>query len=132
MNTAATDFIHNEQMKIDNRLFWGRIVGSSLGYLIVTLFLNSIRTTAPLWFVWVLIVIQFALYFSIFIAGYSRSKALGLNKTVALVVFVIFAVLGRINNWEIIVIPLVVVGVLVCSALKKTSPNTHTQNETQK
>ena len=117
--TKADAFVNNEMAKIENRMFWGRILGSSLGYLVITLFLNSIRTTASLWVVWPLIIIQFALYFWIFIAGYQRSKVLGLNKNLALVVFIVLAVLGRVNDWEVLVIPVVVAGMLLWSALKK-------------
>ena len=81
--------------------------------------LNSIRATASLWFIWVLIIIQFALYFSIFLTSYNRSKVLGLNKNVALILFIILAVLGRVNNWELIVIPLLVIVMLMFSARNK-------------
>lgn len=117
--TTANDFLKNEVLKMENRMFFARLLGSSIGYLLITLWLNSIRVTASLWFVWVLILIQFALYFSIFIAGYQRSKVLGFNKNLALVVFTILAVLGRINDWEIIVIPLTVVVMLILSARNK-------------
>ena len=106
-------------LKIENRMFWGKLIGSSIGYLLITLWLNSIRATASLWFVWVLIIIQFALYFSIFISGYQRSKVFGLNKNLALVLFIILAVLGKVNDWEMIVIPLLIVVMLAFSARNK-------------
>jgi hypothetical protein len=117
--TTADAFIRAETLKIENRMFWGRMLGSSLGYLVVTLFLNNIRSTASLWFVWPLIIIQFALYFWIFVSGYKRSKILGLNENIALVTFVILAVLGRVNDWEILVIPVLVTVMLIWSALGK-------------
>ena len=46
---TASDFVNKEMLKIENRLFWGRILGSSTGYLVITLWLNSIRATASLW-----------------------------------------------------------------------------------
>lgn len=119
MEDKANDFLKNELLKMENRIFWGSIVASSIGYLVITLWLNSIRATASLWFVWVLIIIQFALYFSIFISGYNRSEILGLNKNIALIIFIILAVLGRVNDWEVIVIPLLVVVMLVFSARNK-------------
>jgi hypothetical protein len=119
--TTAEDFITKEKMKIENRLFWAKIIGSSLGYLVITLFLNSIRATAPIALVWILILIQFILYFSIFISGYQRSKTLGLNKNVAFIIAIVFVVLGRINDWEVLVIPVFVIGMLIWSALKKPS-----------
>jgi hypothetical protein len=116
---TASDFINNEVLKSENRLFWFRILASSIGYLAITLWLNSIRTTASLWFVWILIIIQFSLYFSIFIAGYTRSKVFGLNNNIALILFVVLAGLGRVNNWELIIIPLLVVTMLVLSTRTK-------------
>jgi hypothetical protein len=116
MENKANDFLKNEALKIENRMFWGRILSSSMGYLIITLWLNSIRATASLWFVWPLIIIQFTLYFSIFISSYQRSKVFGLNKNLALVIFIILAVLGRVNNWEVIIIPILVIIMLTFSA----------------
>ena len=116
---TAENFLTNEVLKIENRMFWGKLIGSSIGYLLITLWLNSIRATASLWFVWVLIIIQFALYFSIFISGYQRSKVFGLNKNLALVLFIILVVLGRVNGWEMIVILLLIVVMLAFSARNK-------------
>lgn len=118
-NNKANDFIKNEVLKIENRLFFARILGSAIGYALITLWLNSIRATASLWFVWVLIIIQFALYFSIFIAGYRRSVVCGLNKTLGLIIFTALAILGRINDWELAIIPLAVIIMLIVSAMTK-------------
>jgi len=118
-NTTASDFLKNEVLKIENRMFWAKILGSSVGYLLITLWLNSIRATASLWFVWVLIIIQFALYFAIFISSYQRSKIFGLNKNLALVLFTILAILGRVNDWELVVIPLLIVIMLIFSVRNK-------------
>ena len=119
MENKASDFLKNEVLRMENRMFWGKILSSSIGYLLITLWLNSIRATASLWFVWVLIIIQFALYFSIFISGYQRSKVFGLNKNLALVLFIILVVLGRVNDWEMIVILLLIVVMLAFSARNK-------------
>jgi hypothetical protein len=83
MENKANDFIKNEILKVENRLFITRMLGSAIGYALITMWLNSIRATASLWLVWVLIIIQYALYFWIFINGYQRSKVLGLNKDIA-------------------------------------------------
>ena len=116
MENKANGFIKNEVLKVENRLFFARMLGSTMGYALITMWLNSIRTTASLWFVWILIIIQFALYFWIFINGYQRSKVLGLNKNFALILFIILAVLGRVNDWELLVIPLLVVVMFIFSA----------------
>lgn len=118
-NTTAHDFLKNEVLTMENRLFWAKIIGSSIGYFLITLWLNNIRATASLWFVWVLIIIQFIFYFSIFISSYQRSKVLGLNKNLGVIIFIILTVLGRVNDWEIIIIPLLVVIMLVFSTRNK-------------
>lgn len=121
---TAENFLTNEVLKIENRMFWGKLIGSVVGYTLITLWLNSIRATSSLWFVWVLIIIQFALYFSIFITSYQRSKVFGLNKNLALVIFIILTVLGRVNDWEILVIPLLTIAMLIFSVRnKKVSEN---------
>lgn len=119
MDNKANDFIKNEVLKVENRLFFARILGSAIGYALITIWLNSIRTNASLWFVWILIIIQFALYFWIFINGYQRSRVLGLNKNLALILFIIFTVLGRVNDWELLIIPLLVVVMLIFSVRNK-------------
>lgn len=116
---TANDIIIDEVLKVENRSFWFRILASAIGYFLITTWLNSIRATASLWFVWVLIIVQFSLYFAIYITSYSRSKVLGLNKNVAWIIFVSLAVLGRVKNWEIIIIPLLVVTMLVLSGINK-------------
>ena len=118
-NKSANNFIKNEVLKMENRMFWGSIISSSIGYLVVTLWLNNIRATASLWFVWVLIIIQFALYFSIFISSYNRSKILGINNNIALILFIVLAILGRVNDWEVIIVPIVVIVMLAFSARNK-------------
>jgi len=51
MENKANDFIINEVLKIENRIFIARILGSAIGYALITMWLNSIRTTVSLWFV---------------------------------------------------------------------------------
>ena len=116
---TANDIIIDEVLKVENRSFWSRILACSIGYFAMSLWLNSIRTTASLWLVWLLIIIQFILYFSIFITSYFRSKVFGLNNNIALILFTALAVLGRVENWEIIIIPLLVVTMLVLSGINK-------------
>ena len=119
INMTANDIIIDEVLKFENRSFWFRILACSIGYFVMTLWLNSIRTTASLWFVWILIIIQFSLYFSIFIVGLNRSKIFGLTNNVALILFTVLAVLGRVEDWELVIIPLLVVSMLILSARNK-------------
>jgi transcriptional regulator with XRE-family HTH domain len=118
-NNEAHDFIKREVLKIDRNAFIFRILATVIGYAGITFWLNSIRATAPLWFVWVLIIIQFALYFSIFIASYRRAVTCGLNKNIGLIIFITLAILGRVNDWELLIIPFIVIIMLIVSARAK-------------
>ena len=116
---TAPNFIEGEVLKIENRLFLGKLFGSAIGYALVTLGLNSIRATASLWIVWALIIIQSVLYFSIFIVSYQRSKVFGLSNNLALVISIVLAVLGRVNDLELVVIPLLVIVMFIFSVGNK-------------
>ena len=118
-NNKAHDFIKGEVLKINRNAFIFRIIAVAVGYVGITFWLNSIRATASLWFVWVLIIIQFALYFSIFITSYRRAIICGFNKSIGFIVFVALAILGRVNDWEIIIIPLTLIAMLIISARAK-------------
>jgi hypothetical protein len=119
MENKASDFIKTEVLKLERSSFVFSILATAVGYAGITFWLNAIRATASLWFVWVLIVIQFALYFSIFIVSYQRSKVCGLNKNLGIIIFTAFAVLGRVNDWELLTIPLLVVSMLIISTRNK-------------
>lgn len=119
MEPVANNFIRNEILKQERNLFLGKIFSFVVIYSIVTLWLNSIRTTAPIWFVWLLIIIQFLFYFSIFIVSYRYSKVIGLNEILAFILFIILAVLGRVNDWEIIIIPLLLITMLILALKNK-------------
>jgi len=115
----AHEFIKREVLKMERNSFAVRIISAALGYAGVTFWLNAIRANAQLWFVWVLIIVQFALYFSIFVAGYRRAIVCGFSKNVSFIVFVALTVLGRVNDWELAVIPLSVIVMLMVSARAK-------------
>jgi len=118
-SNKANNFIKNEVLKIERNSFAIRIVATAIGYAGITFWLNSIRATASLWFIWVLIIIQFALYFSIFIAGHQRAMVYGLNKNISIIIFTALAILGRINDWELAIIPLTIIIMLIFSAKTK-------------
>lgn len=115
----ASEFIKGEVLKLERNSFVVRIIAAAVGYAGITFWLNAIRATAPLWFVWVLIIVQFALFFSIFIAGYRRAIVCGFNKNISFIIFVALAVLGRVNDWELAIIPLTVIAMLIVSARAK-------------
>lgn len=117
-NNKAHDIIKGEVLKFERNAFIFRIIATVVGYAGITFWLNSIRATASLWFVWVLIIIQFALYFSIFIASYRRAIICGLNKNIGLIIFTL-TILGRVNDWELVIIPLMVIIMLIVSARAK-------------
>ena len=115
----AHEFIKGEIIKMERNSFFVRIIAATIAYAGITYWLNAIRADAQLWFVWLLIIVQFALYFSIFIASYRRAIVFGFNKNISFIIFVALAVLGRVDDWELVVIPLTVIGMLIISARAK-------------
>ena len=67
----------------------------------------------------ILIVAQFALYFLIFIVNFHYSKVCGLNKNIGIILFTVFAILGRVNNWELFILPMLVIIMLICAIKNK-------------
>lgn len=119
INNKARDFIKNEVLIIERNLFIFRILAIVVGYTGITLWLNAIRATTSIWFVWVLIVIQLTLYFLFFFSSLQRSKVCGLNKNLGMILFVALTVLGRVNDWELLIIPLLLVIMLIFSTKNK-------------
>lgn len=115
----VSNFVKGEKFKFERNSFIFRIFAIVVSYMAMTLWLNAIRADASLWFLWVLIVIQFLLYCSIFSSCYTRSVVVGLNKNLGLVVFSALAILGRVNDWELLIIPLLVIIMLILSAKNK-------------
>lgn len=103
----------------ERNVFSMKLIFRSLGYLLITMLLNYIRKDYSLWIVWPLIIIQFSLYFSIFILCFSRVKVIGLNKYIAFFLLIVLTFIGRIENFEIIVIPLMMIIMLIVSYRNK-------------
>jgi hypothetical protein len=122
MEEKAKDFIKTEILKAERNMFVFHILGTLIGYVGITLWLNAIRTTVSLWFVWILIIIQFLLYCLIFSTSYLRAKVCGL-KHFGFPIFATLCVLGRVENWELIIIPLLIVIMLIFSAKNKNVSN---------
>ncbi|MDO8657597.1 MAG: hypothetical protein Q7K55_02555 [Candidatus Levybacteria bacterium] len=114
MDDKTLNFIHKEKSIQNRNIFASQILIISISYALLTLWLNSIRANANIWFVWLLIIVQFLLYFSIFSVSYQRAKVLGL-KSFGFAIFVILAILGRVENWEIIIIPITIIVMLILS-----------------
>lgn len=92
------------------------IVLTVAAYIGITLLLNSVRKEAAAVFVWGLIVPQLLLYLYIFALAAGRSSECGLKL---FWLFGVLAVLGRVNDFEILVIPIAVVTALIISEIKK-------------
>lgn len=108
----------------ERNVFAYKLIFRSISYLLISILLNSIRQSTSLWILWSLIIIQFSLYFLIFILCYNRVKICGLNKNISFYLFLALAIIGRIENFEVVLIPLMVVIMLIVSSLnKKLSPN---------
>ena len=115
----SDNFVKEEMLKVERSQFAFSILSNLAGYIIITLWLNTIRTSWPLWIVWILIVVQFLLYFLIFRNSWERSKDFGINPYIGIVIFICLALLGRINDWEIIIIPLMIIAMLITSGINK-------------
>ena len=113
MSEKANELIKREVLRAEKNtfIFWVFLVLA--GYVGTTLWLNAIRQSAALWFVWVLIVLQLLFFFSIFVACLMRAKQCGYRY--AFWVFLALAVASRVNNWELVLIPAMAVTMLVLS-----------------
>lgn len=119
-------FVSNELLRTKKISFFINITLIVLSYVGITVWLNNVRTTGQLWFVWVLIIIQLILYFAIFSTSYLRFKECG-YKRFGSILFVVLALIGRINDWEFLIIPLLVVTMLIISAKSKYQTDKKTQ-----
>jgi hypothetical protein len=116
-SNPARDIITKELLRMENGAFIVRlflVIGCYVG---VTFWLNAIRQTAAIWFVWVLIAVQFFFLISIFVVCSLRAKQCGFQHTWLILVALI---LSRINNWEVVIIPALVVFMLILSTRNRT------------
>jgi len=112
-NEKQNEFIKKEKLNIGRASFLADITYPILFYIGITYWLNYVRPTASLWFIWILIIIQFILYFSIFIICYKYFKKCGLNKFFGIMIFIILAFLGRVENWEFFIIPFSIITIAI-------------------
>lgn len=66
-----------------------------------------------------MIIVQFGLYFYIFGLSEARASQCGLKRIVGVILFTVLAILGRVNDWELLIIPAVVATMLFVSARTK-------------
>ncbi len=128
LKTNFNNLLQKKGLQYEKRVFVFKIICTLIGYIGITLWLNAIRATAPLWIVWTLIIVQFILYCSIFSVSYLRSKVCGL-KRFGFIIFLIPLILGRINDWELLVIPLLIIIMLIVSAKTKNTSKVWTTED---
>ena len=107
---------------MEHRAFVWRLVLTIAAYVSTTLWLNSIRQTAVLWFVWVLIVVQLFFFVTIFVVCSLRLKKCGFRHRWLLFIPLF---LSRIENWEVAVIPALALFMIILSARNR---NVATEN----
>jgi hypothetical protein len=113
----ASDFLKKIILQNERRIFAGNILTIFVGYIGLTLWLNAIRANASPWLVWPLIIIQLTLYCLIFYVSFNRAIICRLKYSGWIIG--ICLVLGRVNDWEIIILPALVAGMLIFSARNK-------------
>ncbi len=106
------DHIKAEILRGEKNLFIFQLSITIIGYIGMTFWLNSIRQTAPIWVVWVLIVIQFLFLITFFAVCSVRAKQCGFRH--AWLIFIVF-ILSRVSNWEFVLLPLLVLVMLILS-----------------
>jgi uncharacterized membrane protein YhaH (DUF805 family) len=123
MEDVGEAFIKKEILKSKNRSFIVAILTVTIVYFLLTVFLNSIRAHANIVLLWFLIIIQFIFYFSIFVFCYERMKDMGRKTPILYLLVFVLAILGRVNDWEVLIIPLLVLVMIVLSCRNKTVPS---------
>jgi len=111
--SAGNELIKREVLRAEKNAFIFRLFLVLAGYVGTTLWLNAIRQSAALWFVWVLIVPQLLFYLSIFVVCSMRAKQCGYRHAFWLILVPCIA--SRVNDWELVLIPATVVIMLVLS-----------------
>ena len=103
----------DEVLRMERNSFKVRF-GVTLGaYVGLTLWLASIRSTAPIWPLWALIAAQWIFFFSIFVVCLGRAKQCAFRHSWLLVVAL---VLSRVKDWELVILPALALTMLVVSA----------------
>jgi hypothetical protein len=116
------DIIAKEVLRMEHGAFIFRLLLTIAAYVGITFWLNAIRQSAPIWFVWVLIAVQLFLFLTIFVVCSLRAKECGFKHT-----WLIFIplILSRINDWEVVVIPALAVLMIIVSARNKNVAPKH-------
>jgi hypothetical protein len=113
INARKRLVVSNEVQKMAHGAFVLRLILTIGAYAGVTFLLNAIRQTSEIWFVWVLIAVQLFLFLSIFVVCSMRARECAFRHTWLLFIPL---VLSRVNDWEVVVIPVTAVIMCVLSA----------------
>jgi hypothetical protein len=108
------ELLTNEVLRTEHRAFVFRFVLTIAAYVGTAFWLNSIRQTAALWFVWVLIVVQLFFFLTIFVVCSLHLRQCGFRHGWWLPFIPLF--LSRVENWEIVVIPALALFMIIFSA----------------
>lgn len=112
-----------EILKIENRKFVKLIILNVLLYFLFSFFLNKVRASISLFILYPMIFIQFYMLFLVFKSCYNRMIDCGLNKYLSYITFILICATSRINNLEIIVIPIMIIITILISTFNKNLSN---------
>lgn len=115
ITNEVTEVITNEIIRGEKNLFTFRVIFTVIGYVGITFWLNAIRQTAAIWFVWLLIGVQIFLFLTIFVVCSLRLQQCRKPTWWLLLPLV----LSRINDWEIVAIPATIIVTLILSELNR-------------
>ena len=107
------ELLTNKVLRTEHRAFVLCFLLTIAAHVGTTLWLNSIRQTAALWFVWVLIVVQLFFFLTIFVMCSLRLKQCGFRHRWLLFIPLF---LSRVENWQIVVIPVLALCMIILSA----------------
>ena len=111
--SEVNEVIKREVLRTEKNIFIFKLFLVLAGYVGTTLWLNAIRQSAAIWFVWVLIAPQLFLFISIFVVCSMRAKQCGYRYV--WLIFILLACASRVDNWELVLIPVMAVTMLVLS-----------------
>lgn len=111
----ATEVITKEVLRAEKNMFIFRLVITVVSYAGMTIWLNAIRQSAPVWLLWLLIGVQMFLFLTIFVISSLRMRQCRMPSWWLWVPLI----LSRINNWEIVAIPTTIIVTLILSELNK-------------
>jgi ABC-type multidrug transport system permease subunit len=111
--SEVREVIKRDVLRTEKNIFIFKLFLVLAGYVGMTLWLNAIRQSAAIWFVWVLIALQLFFFISIFVACSIRAKQCGYRYVWLIIVLVACA--SRVDNWELVLIPIMAVAMLILS-----------------